>query len=160
MSDTGTTSSRSSGSDQGVTETVKEQATELREKGTSEIESQLDERTTQVGQQAVSLAGALRRSGSEMQDTNGGAAGIERITSGIADRLESIGTYLERANGDEMLRDAERFARERPWVVAGSAALVGLAASRLLKASSESRYDRTMSTSSRQPAAVGSGTAR
>lgn len=39
-----------------------------------------------------------------------------------------------------MLQDVERFARERPWLVAGAAAAAGLIASRFLKASSERRF--------------------
>ena len=55
--------------------------------------------------------------------------------------MERLGGYLERTSGDELLRDAEDFARQRPWTVAGLGLLVGLAASRFLKASSERRYD-------------------
>ena len=72
---------------------------------------------------------------------------MERITAGVADRLERAGGYLERANGEEMLRDAERFVRTRPWVVAGAAAAAGLVASRIFKASSERRYDQSSNTS-------------
>ena len=43
-------------------------------------------------------------------------------------------------NGDQLLRDAEEFARRRPWMVAGMGLVAGLAASRFLKASSERRY--------------------
>ena len=65
---------------------------------------------------------------------------MKRAASGVAERLERFGGYLEGAKGDDLLRDGERFARERPWLVAGAAALVGFTASRLLKASSERRY--------------------
>ena len=63
------------------------------------------------------------------------------VTEGAADRIERLGGYLERTSGDEFLRDAEDFTRERPWMVAGLGLMVGLAASRFLKASSERRYD-------------------
>jgi hypothetical protein len=54
--------------------------------------------------------------------------------------VERFGGYLERASGEELLRDAEDFARRRPWMVAGIGLVAGLAASRFLKASSERRY--------------------
>jgi hypothetical protein len=68
--------------------------------------------------------------------------------STAADRLEQLGGYLERVDGRSMLDDVERFARTRPWVVAGVAAAAGFAASRVLRASSESRYDRSYGTRS------------
>lgn len=123
-------------------ETVQMQAVEVKEKGRQEISSQLDERTTQAGQQARKFAEVLRRSSTEVQGQNGGAEPVARISTAVADRIERAGGYLENARGDDLLRDAERFARERPWVVAGMAAAAGFAASRFLKASSERRYGR------------------
>ena len=123
-------------------QTVQTQAVEVKEKGREEISSQLDERTTQVGQQARKFADVLRRSSTEMQGQNGGAEPAARISTAVADRIERAGGYLDEARGDDLLRDAERFARERPWVVAGVAAAAGFAASRFLKASSERRSGR------------------
>jgi ElaB/YqjD/DUF883 family membrane-anchored ribosome-binding protein len=131
----------------GIVETVSEQATKAKDKGRRELRDQLDDRTTQLGQQARSLAETLRRSGVEAQAHGSDDVGVERITAGVADRLERAGGYLERAHGDEMLRDAERFVRTRPWVVAGAAAAAGIVASRLFKASSERRYNQSTNTS-------------
>ena len=124
----------------GIAETVSEQATRATESGRRQLREQLDERTTQVGRQARSLADAVRRSGQSLQSQGLDEMGVERFTSGVADRLERAGGYLERARGEEMLRDAERFVRERPWLVTSAAAAAGFVASRVFKASSESRY--------------------
>ena len=132
--------------DGGIAEAVSEQTTKAKDKGRRELRDQLDDRTTQVGQQARSLAETLRRSGVEAQARGSDEVGVERITAGVADRLERAGGYLERANGEEMLRDAERFVRTRPWVVAGAAAAAGLVASRVFKASSERRYNQSSGT--------------
>lgn len=116
---------------------VGDRAAELRQEGTSRLRSELDTRTTQVGGQARSLAQALRESGGRLsQEGNEQLAGV---TSGVADRMEQFAGYLERMQGAELLDDAERVARRSPWLVAGAAAVVGLAASRFLKASSETR---------------------
>jgi ElaB/YqjD/DUF883 family membrane-anchored ribosome-binding protein len=131
----------------GVADAVSEQATKVKEKGRAELREQLDQRTNDVGRQAKSLAGALRRAGSEADPLKSDTP-AERVTSGVADRLEQAGSYLEQARGEEMLRDAERFVRTRPWVVAGAAAAVGFAVSRMLRASSEKRYDSGTSTRS------------
>jgi ElaB/YqjD/DUF883 family membrane-anchored ribosome-binding protein len=139
--------------DAGISEVVSDQATKAKETGRRELRAQLDERSTQVGRQARSLAEVLRRSGDSLQ-SEGVDEGVERITSGVAVRLERAGGYLERARGDEMLRDAERFVRSRPWLVTGAAAAAGLVASRLFKASSEDRYERA-STSPSYPRGAG-----
>jgi hypothetical protein len=115
-------------------------ATEVKERGSVKASEQLDRRTNQLGRQTKSLAEALRRTGRDMEQ-QGQSDGVERVTGGVADRLERVGGYLEGARGDDMLRDAERFARQHAWLVAGGAALAGLLASRFLKASSERRYD-------------------
>jgi ElaB/YqjD/DUF883 family membrane-anchored ribosome-binding protein len=127
---------------EGAAATAQQKASELKEQGRSKLSDTLDERTTQVGGQARQMAQALRRSGTQLREQGDGqqAAGV---TEGAAERIERLGGYLERTSGDDLLRDAEDFARRRPWMVAGLGLMVGLAASRFLKASSERRYDST-----------------
>jgi hypothetical protein len=64
-----------------------------------------------------------------------------KIAEQVADRAERVGTYLERSDGDKILRDVEDFGRRQPWAVVLGGLAIGFAASRLLKASSESRYE-------------------
>ena len=117
---------------------TQDKADELRSRSASQLRQQLDTRTTEAGGQARTVAHALRRSGEELRSQgNAQAAGI---TETAAERVERLGEYLERVDGDEMLRDAERFARQRPWLIAGMGLFAGLVASRLMKASSESRF--------------------
>ena len=142
----GTTGEREQGG--GVAEMVSEQATKAKVKGRRELRDQLDDRTAQVGQQARSLAETLRRSGVEAQARGSDDLGVERITAGVADRLDRAGGYLERANGEEMLRDAERFVRPLPRPTAG------LVASRIFKASSERRYHESSNSDKPASAAV------
>jgi ElaB/YqjD/DUF883 family membrane-anchored ribosome-binding protein len=122
--------------------TAQQKASELKEQGRSKLSETLDERTTQAGGQARQMAQALRRSGEQLRE-QGEAQQVAGVTEGAAERVERLGGYLERTSGDEFLRDAEDFARQRPWMVAGLGLMVGLAASRFLKASSERRYDST-----------------
>jgi hypothetical protein len=60
--------------------------------------------------------------------------------TGAADRVERLGGYLEQRRGGEIMHDVENFARRRPWLIAGVGVLVGVAAARFVKASSEQRY--------------------
>lgn len=112
---------------------------EVKDTGREKLGEQIDQRTTQVGEQARSMAQALRRS-SEQLRTEGRSGQATSLAESAADRMERLGGYLEGARGDDVLRDVERFARRRPWMVAGLGLVAGLAASRFLKASSERRY--------------------
>jgi hypothetical protein len=61
-------------------------------------------------------------------------------TGQAADGIERLGSYLERQSGEGLMRDVESFARRRPWMLAGIGMVVGVAAARFVKASSEQRY--------------------
>jgi hypothetical protein len=140
MTDTSTTvAQRVRDEGQSVGEAVQDTAAQAKEQGTRRLQSELDQRTTQAGVEARKLAAALRRSGAELGE---GSEVTTRFASGAADRMERLGSYLEEARGEELLRDAERFARRMPWVVAGAAAAAGFAVSRFLKASAERRYEQ------------------
>jgi hypothetical protein len=110
----------------------------LREQGSARLRDQFDRRSTQAGTQVRSLAEALRRSGNDLRNEGNGNAA--QVTGQAADRIERLGTYLEQKRGDELMRDVERFARRRPWMLAGLGMLAGVGAARFMKASSEQRY--------------------
>jgi ElaB/YqjD/DUF883 family membrane-anchored ribosome-binding protein len=124
--------------------TTQEKAAELRSRGADQLRQQLDTRTTDVGRQARSVGQALGKSGESLQSE--GNAQAAAVTRGAAERMERFGDYLERVDGDQLLRDAERFARQRPWLLAGLGLFAGLAASRMLKASSQQRYQSSQPT--------------
>ena len=62
--------------------------------------------------------------------------------------MQSVGQWLERSDGDQILNDVEGFARRKPWAVAAGGLVLGLAASRFLKASSSERYRASVSNGS------------
>jgi len=119
--------------------TAQERAVDLKEHGKSKLGETLDQRTNEAGAQARKMAQALRRSGEQLSNEGNGQQAAE-LAEGAADRIERLGSYLERTSGAEVVRDVENFARTRPWMVAGMGMVAGLAASRFLKASSERRY--------------------
>ena len=124
---------------QGAAAAAQDKAVQLRSRSADQVRQQLDTRTTDAGRQARNVAQALRQSGENLRGQgNSQAAGF---TEGAAGTIERLGDYLERVDGDELLRDVEQFARRRPWLLAGISAVVGMATSRMLKASSERRYD-------------------
>jgi len=132
---------------------AQDKASELREQGSARLRDQFDERSTKAGSQVRSLAAELRRSGNALSDEDNGNA--SQLITQAADRIERVGSYLERKSGDELMRDLETFARRRPWMLAGIGMVAGVAAARFMKASSEQRYDNSRRSSGQWPTRPG-----
>ena len=81
---------------------------------------------------ARSVADELRKQGKEQP---------AKLAEQAAQRAESLGDYLQRSDGDAILRDLENFGRRQPWAVIAGGLALGFAASRFLKASSSRRYE-------------------
>jgi len=129
---------RAASTAQDAASTTQEKAMELRSRGADQLRQQLDSRTSDAGRQTRDVARALKQTSEQLRtDGKSQAAGI---TETAAERVEHFGRYLERVDGNELLNDAERFARRRPWLLAGIGLVAGVAASRMMKASSERRY--------------------
>ena len=126
-------------------EQVAEKASEVREDAAFQLREQVDQRSTQAGEQVDAVAHALRSGGRQLRTE--GKASSAQLVDELAQRAERLGGYLKSADADRILGDIEEFARRRPWLAAGGAALAGFAASRVLKASSDRRYE-TRSTGS------------
>jgi hypothetical protein len=121
-----------------VQEKVKESAGQAKSQAGERVREQVDTRSTQAGEQVRSVAQAMRQSGEQLRGQQ--KEGAAKVVEGSAERAERLGSYLERANADEILQEVENFARRQPWVVAAGAFAVGLVAARFLKASSSRRY--------------------
>jgi hypothetical protein len=135
-----------------VKETAQEQVGEVAEKGRGMLRRQVDERSTMAGRQASSAAETLRQTASQMREQGDPQkARMASFADQGADRLERVGGYLTGADADELLGRAEDLARQQPLLIAGAGLLVGIAAARVLKASSTDRYYRA------RPAAPVSG---
>jgi ElaB/YqjD/DUF883 family membrane-anchored ribosome-binding protein len=118
-------------------------AHELGEDASFQVREQVDERSTQAGEQVQAMGSALqsgvdqlRRDGKEIP---------ARVLAQLAERAEDLGAYLQSAQADQIFTDLERFARRRPWVTAGASALAGFVASRFVKASADRRYQSSRS---------------
>jgi hypothetical protein len=102
------------------------------------LSEQVDQRSTWAGDQLHSTAQDVRSMAEQLRSQ--GKDTPARVAEQIADRAESIGSYLRNADGDRLLGDVEAFARRQPWAVVTGGLALGFAASRLLKASSSRRY--------------------
>jgi ElaB/YqjD/DUF883 family membrane-anchored ribosome-binding protein len=102
------------------------------------LREQIDQRSTNAGEQVQSTASDVRAVAEELRRQ--GKDAPARMAEQMADRVESFGGYLRNADGERMLGDVERYARRQPWVLAAGGMALGFVASRFLKASSGRRY--------------------
>jgi hypothetical protein len=142
------------------TQAAKDRAKGALGQGRSRLRDQLDQRSTQAGDQVQSAAQDMRSVAEQLRGQ--GKETPARVAEQVADRAESLGSYLRDADGERLLGDVEGFARRQPWLVAAGGLALGFAASRFLKASSSRRYqagsDRSYAGQSRYEAAAATGT--
>ena len=138
----------SAGTDSGTREKAQEVAGQAQEKvqqaageAKSRVREQVDQRSTDAGQRVQATAGDIRSVGEELRKQ--GKDQPAKLADQVAQRAERVGGYLERSDGDTILRDAEDFGRRQPWAMVLGGLAVGFAASRLLKASSANRYQQS-----------------
>jgi hypothetical protein len=103
-----------------------------------QLRDQVDQRSTQAGERMATTAADVRSIAEELRQQ--GKDTPARMVDQAAGQAERFGDYLKGASGDRILRDVEGFARSKPWLVAVGGLVLGFAASRVLKASSSSRY--------------------
>lgn len=123
------------------------------------LREQIDQRSTNAGEQVHSTANDVRSVAEELRRQ--GKETPARLAEQVADRVDSLGSYLRNADGERMLGDVERYARKQPWAVAAGAVALGFVASRFLKASSGRRYESSSTATARDfRSADGGGTPR
>lgn len=94
---------------------------------------QLDGRSTKAGEGMVEAAHDVRDIAEELRRK--GRDRPAHLADQAAERMDRFGAYLQEADTDRILRDARRMASRRPAAVVAGAAVVGIVAGRLLKAS-------------------------
>jgi hypothetical protein len=119
---------------------AQEKAREAAGKAQEGIRQQIDDRSSQAGEQVSGTAQDLRSVGEELRKQ--GKDAPAKLADRAAEQTEKVGSYLKDRGPDEMLRDVEDFGRQRPWAVLAGGMALGVVAARFLKASSRSRYQQ------------------
>ena len=119
-------------------EKAQEAAGQAKQKAGSKVREQVDQRSTQAGEQVAGTADDLRSVGEQLRSQ--GKDRPAQLAERAADRTERLGSYLRDSDSDRILNDVEDFARRKPWAVVAGGMALGFAASRFLKASSSDRY--------------------
>jgi hypothetical protein len=156
------------GADQGATDqakekaqqaagAAKEQAQQAAGQAKGALRSQVDQRSTMAGEKVGGFASDVRSVGEQLRQQ--GKDQPAKIADQAAERAERIGGYLKDSDADRILGDIEDFGRRQPWAVVAGGLMLGLAASRFLKASSSRRYEerRSQQTYGQLPARTTSG---
>src|SRR5215211_2897899 len=127
----------------------KRRRTTVHDTAKGKLREQVDQRSTQAGQQINTVADDVRSVAEQLRTQ--GKDTPARYAEQAAEKAQSAGQWLENADGDQLVRDVEDFARRNPWAVAAGGLVLGLAASRLLKASSGERYRASVSNGQGSP---------
>jgi hypothetical protein len=132
-----------------VTDQAKEKAQEAAGQAKGRVREQVDQRSSEAGEKVTTTAGDLRSVGEQLREQ--GKDAPAKLAEQAADRTERLGSYLTESDADRILNDVEDFARRQPWAVVAGGLALGLAASRLLKASSSERYQQRSTGRVQQP---------
>jgi hypothetical protein len=132
-------------------EKVGEGVAQAKSSAGSLIRSQVDERSTQVGEQLRGASHALRQAAQSMEDE--GTPG-KQLVDRAATQLEKTARYFSQSNGTRILNDLEGFGRRRPWAMIGGGMFLGLVGARFLKASSTRRFEEYRRTYNNPPASL------
>jgi len=130
-------------------EQITAKAHELGGEANFQIREQLDQRSTQAGEQLQAIGKTLQSGANQLRSE--GKDVPARVVEEVARRADDVGGYLQSAEADRILGDIEGFARRRPWLTAGVGALAGFLASRFVKASGSRRYEGAHSNSGYSP---------
>mgnify|MGYP001176803221 CR=1 FL=1 len=121
-----------------VAEQAKEQASRLSDRARDQISTRAEQQKERATDRLQDIGSALHETSGSLRDRDQDAAA--RLVEGMADRVEHFAGYLREHSVDDMMNQAERFARREPELFLGGAMLLGLMGARFLKSSSSERY--------------------
>jgi hypothetical protein len=100
------------------------------------VRSEVDRRSTSAGERVQEAAGDVRGVAEHLRGQ--GREGPARVAEEAAERIERFAAYLRDSDTDTILADARDLGRRRPAAVVAGAAVLGIVAGRLVRASGTS----------------------
>jgi len=100
----------------------------------------------QIDRQAATLGTTLSQTARDLEQIgthlaqNGAVASAGELAQRASMYVDRAADYLQTGNTDDFIADLETLARERPWAVAASTAVLGFVAARIVKSSSARRF--------------------
>ena len=123
-----------------VASQAKTQAKDVAQQAQAQAFTAIDEGKSQVAGQLNSVAQAFRSTSKQLRNQDQG--GFAQYSEQMAAQVDRAASYLEQHSPEELLRDAEQFARRQPELFLGGAFTVGLLIARFMKSSERRRYGR------------------
>ena len=120
---------------QQLAQQARQQAGELANRGTEQVKSQLETQKHQAAQRITPVQMALRETAQQLRKQ--GQAPVAQYADQASDQVERFSGYLRETSVDEITEEVRGFARSRPALYLGSAALLGFLGTRFLKSSSQ-----------------------
>jgi hypothetical protein len=118
-------------------EEVRDKAASVAEEATQKAKEQTRSTIATQKEEAVhelhGVAEAFRMTGSQLREQD--QTMVAGYSNKIADQVDRISNYLDQRNLDEVIVEAEDFARRKPEIFLGGAFTLGLLASRFFKSS-------------------------
>jgi ABC-type transporter Mla subunit MlaD len=97
-----------------------------------QVGARVDTGMTKAGEMLEQVANAVRQSGDQLRTDQPQVAGFADTA---AEQVDRFARYLRDTNAQDLMGEAESFARRQPAIFLGGAMALGLLASRFLKAS-------------------------
>lgn len=122
---------------------ARQAAGDAQQKLSSELRTRVDATRSRAADTLGSVAQALSQSAQRLRADNQLGTGdyIDRVET----QVRRASNYLRRTNSDELVRNAEDFARRQPAVFLGGAFVLGFLAARLVKSSQSGASTGTIS---------------
>lgn len=120
---------------QHLAQQARRQASELANRGSDQVKGQLETQKHQAAQRITPVQMALRETAQQLRKQGQGP--VAGYADSASDQVERFSGYLRETDVDEMVDEVRGFARRRPALFLGSAALLGFVGTRFLKSSSQ-----------------------
>jgi hypothetical protein len=118
-----------------VTDQVKEQAVQLKDKVAETATGKLEDQKTQAVSSIGNVSEAIRQTGQQLRSNDQEA--IAQYIDRAAEQIDQFTGYLRSRDMRQIVGDVESFARREPALFLGGAFVLGLFGARFLKSSSQ-----------------------
>lgn len=119
---------------QQVAAQAKQHAQVAAEQAKDKAAAQVDEKSTQVGQQIGSQGDALQGVAGELRSQ--GKDAPAKVAEQAAEKVKQAGDFLEQTDGEQLIAKVQEIAQDNPAAAAAAGAAAGFVAGRVIKASS------------------------
>jgi hypothetical protein len=118
-----------------VTQQATEKVGQLADQAKQTVTEQVATQKDKASEALTSVAQALRQTGDQLRSNDQGAIG--QYAGQAADQIERLSGFLRDRDVNDILYEAEQFARRQPAVFLGGAFVLGLLGARFLKSSQQ-----------------------